>query len=61
MNRTNEAGPVEKVAQAQAHLVFIERLADLHCIDRDVLRKAARDARSLLDALSAQLQQRRLT
>ena len=61
MNQANSTGPVDKVAQVQAEIDFIEGLADLPEIDHNVLRKAARDARSHLDALSAQLQQQRLT
>ena len=61
MNQTNTTGPVEKVAQVQANLAYIEGLADHRHINRDALRKTVSDTRSLLDALSLQLQQQALT
>ncbi len=61
MNTTNHNGPVEMAAQVQANLAYIEGLMEHQDTDPDVLKKALRDTRSLLDALSLQLQQRRLT
>ena len=60
MNQANN-DPVEMAAEAQANLAFIEGLMEHEDIDPDVLRKAVQETRSLLDALSVQLQQRRLT
>ena len=61
MKTTNPTGPFDKVIQAQTNLTYIEGLMDHQDTDPAVLRKALRDTRSLLDALSVQLQQRRLT
>ena len=61
MNQANSTGPVDKVAQVQMNLVYIEGLTRQRRINRDVLKRAVQDTRSLLDALSIQLQQQRLT
>ncbi len=61
MNQANSTGPVDKVAQVQTNLAYIEALMEHQDTDPDVLRKALQDTRFLLDALSAQLLERRLT
>ncbi len=61
MKATNHTGPVDKVAQVQTNLAYIEGLMDHHDTDLGVLKKALQDTRLLLETLSLQLQQRNLT
>ena len=61
MKTTNHTGPVDKVAQVQTNLAYIEGLMEHQDTDPDVLKKALQDTRLLLETLSLQLQQRNLT
>ena len=61
MNQINQNSPVEKITQARANLTYIEGLTKHRTINREAVQKAVDDTKELLNTLSLQLQQSRLT